>query len=675
MKRFYYLCMSLALFCCMAVVNGCYPGSELMPKDLKGIIGDWMMDYEEDGFIDELPYDRVVEHYAFFENNTGFYECFYLLGDKLVGSYLNREEGSFKYGLIAPGHVGVYHSKDQVGYVRFMDGKLSDPDRWVCSRPSEEMVAQMNTWANLLNPEWLAEKLIGKWMVADIEGKPALTNRKTVLTFVSATKAYMSRSFDKPDGGRKPSGDDPDLKPKPGDRPGGRGWVDYEEFDVTIQGNRVMLDRVEQGRHNNSFSYLILDISDTAFDCEFTLPKPPVRPEGEEGYDGEGEDKEVKTEMQRFERIESDYALAAIGLWEGKVTSDDDEYTDGQLHRWELKDDDTYIYYRQNETGAWVDDVNEFADYFIDGTLLCMRWKNVGEDQKEHREWWEIASIEDGVMKWKALRQREDGSTYTATFSMNYVQKQPDEAAQFVQNVQADGRYSPAVLAVGEDSYDYLRLDVASYDEACAEFLKLLPEGVAETAFDAPAVGGMFTEATGYLLNAPQLGVVDSIVFTKVLPAMNSLVGFAWVPLTEDLREALETDFIIYMPATSNDDMDNFVQSLLAVMPYSKVDPGDPTHLICTVATKEQYIELAPAFLTTKMMSTWKPLENGDSEFTLTDKDGNSYGKLIVVAKENVQDDALNLFLFDEALQASMTEKIGGALAKLSFYLAAPDAE
>lgn len=674
MKRFYYLCMSLALFCCMAVVNGCYPGSELMPKDLKGIIGDWMMDYEEDGFIDELPYDRVVEHYAFFENNTGFYECFYLLGDKLVGSYLNREEGSFKYGLIAPGHVGVYHSKDQVGYVRFMDGKLSDPDRWVCSRPSEEMVAQMNTWANLLNPEWLAEKLIGKWMVADIEGKPALTNRKTVLTFVSATKAYMSRSFDKPDNGEGMDSDkkpefEPGQGPDPAAGPGKPGWDDYEEFDVTINGIQVTLDKVEQSGRQLSNTYLISEISDSEFICDFTLPAPPDGPEGEDG------NKEVKIERQRFEKIEADYEQAAIGLWEGKVTSEEDEYTDGKLHRWELKEDGTYLYFRQDETGAWVDDVNEFADYFIDGTLLCMRWKNLGEaEMDEHREWWEIESINDGVMKWKALRQREDGSTYTATFSMNFV-SQSDEAAQFVQNVQTDGRYSPAVLAVGEDSYDYLRLDVASYDEACAEFLKLLPEGVAETAFDAPVVGGMFTEATGYLLNAPQLGVVDSIVFTKVLPAMNSLVGFAWVPLTEDLREALETDFIIYMPATSNDDMDNFVQSLLAVMPYSKVDPGDPTHLICTVATKEQYIELAPAFLTTKMMSTWKPLENGDSEFTLTDKDGNSYGKLIVVAKENVQDDALNLFLFDEALQASMTEKIGGALAKLSFYLAAPDAE
>lgn len=49
------------------------------------------------------------------------------------------------------------------------------------------------------------------------------------------------------------------------------------------------------------------------------------------------------------------------------------------------------------------------------------RWKNNGENTVENREWWEIASIEDGVMNWTALRQHEDGTTYNATFSMTRV--------------------------------------------------------------------------------------------------------------------------------------------------------------------------------------------------------------------------------------------------------------
>jgi hypothetical protein len=414
--------MSLAMLCCLAAMNACIPG-EPLPKELQGLVGEWVTDFPEEGVINNMTYDHVIEHYAFFENNTGYYECFHMNGDLLVGSeYLRgEEESSFQYGLIAPGYVGLYHSKDDYWYLRFNNGVLRDPDKTEYTRASDEMVAQMTAWANLLTPGWLGEKLIGKWMIADVEGKPAPTNRKTVLTFVSDTKAFMSRSFDKPDKegitpDKKPD-IEPGQRPKPDKKPGKRGWDDYEEFDVTIQGNLITLDRVEQGHHNNSSTYLILDISDAAFVCEFSLPKRSGGPEGKEG------DKEGKTQLQRFEKIEADYEQTAIGLWEGKVTSADDEYTDGKLHRWELKEDGTYIYFRQEEeTGAWVDDVNEFADYFIDGTLLCMRWKNEGEGQKENREWWEIASIEDGVMKWKALRQREDGSTYTATFEMKAVE-------------------------------------------------------------------------------------------------------------------------------------------------------------------------------------------------------------------------------------------------------------
>jgi hypothetical protein len=40
----------------------------------------------------------------------------------------------------------------------------------------------------------VAEKIIGKWMVADHDGKPALTNKKIVYDFVSATKANVSIS-------------------------------------------------------------------------------------------------------------------------------------------------------------------------------------------------------------------------------------------------------------------------------------------------------------------------------------------------------------------------------------------------------------------------------------------------------------------------------------------------
>jgi hypothetical protein len=122
----------------------------------------------------------------------------------------------------------------------------------------------------------------------------------------------------------------------------------------------------------------------------------------------------------RYAKVNVDYSEAILGTWEGKVTSSEgSEYDDGELHRWEYKADGTYVYYVKDGDN-WVPyATNTLNEYFVDGTLLCTRWI---DNEKENREWWEIASIKDGVMKWKALRQKEDGSTYTATFEMKKVQ-------------------------------------------------------------------------------------------------------------------------------------------------------------------------------------------------------------------------------------------------------------
>lgn len=45
-----------------------------------------------------------------------------------------------------------------------------------------------------------------------------------------------------------------------------------------------------------------------------------------------------------------------------------------------------------------------------------------GEGQLENREWWEIKSIENGVMTWTALRLKGDGSTYIVTFELSKVE-------------------------------------------------------------------------------------------------------------------------------------------------------------------------------------------------------------------------------------------------------------
>ena len=124
---------------------------------------------------------------------------------------------------------------------------------------------------------------------------------------------------------------------------------------------------------------------------------------------------------ERYERITSDYKNDIIGLWEGRSTgADGSEFDDGENHRWEYLADGTFHYYHK-VNGQWQISDDEFAEYFVDGTLLCTRWKNAGAGNEEHREWWEIESIENGVMKWKALRQNADGTTFTSTFEMKKV--------------------------------------------------------------------------------------------------------------------------------------------------------------------------------------------------------------------------------------------------------------
>ena len=68
----------------------------------------------------------------------------------------------------------------------------------------------------------VAEKIIGKWMLAENDGETALTNEKTVVTFLSATKAYQSVSRVNYD----------ETVPK---------WRAKEECDMTIDGNTVTL--------------------------------------------------------------------------------------------------------------------------------------------------------------------------------------------------------------------------------------------------------------------------------------------------------------------------------------------------------------------------------------------------------------------------------------------------
>ena len=233
----------------------------------------------------------------------------------------------------------------------------------------------------------VAEKIIGKWMVAERDGEPALTNQKTVVTFLSATKGFVSLS-----------------------RADNHQWLNGNECDVKIEGNIVTHISHPQEGVTETVEMNIKSINEKEMLADRKLTQTI-----------DGKDIVTNVCMLKFVRVTADYSADIIGMWEGHSTGEEgSEFDDGENHRWEYMTDGSFNYFRKVD-GQWQISDDDYADYFVDGNLLCTRWKNAGAGNEEHREWWEIESIENGVMKWKALRQKEDGTTYTSTFEMTKV--------------------------------------------------------------------------------------------------------------------------------------------------------------------------------------------------------------------------------------------------------------
>lgn len=246
---------------------------------------------------------------------------------------------------------------------------------------------------NVPTQQEIATKIIGKWIYADRDGVPTPTNKKRVFDFVSATKAYISASHDT----RLPHESE--------------WWYNQTDANVAINGNVMTLTM-----HLDEHTTMVDEFNLTAInDTEFTGHlKVTIMVDGIV--------KRTTESTIRLTKVTEDFSKAILGTWEGKVASEEGSmYDDGKLHRWDYKADGTFVFYSQDEYSNWQVSKDEYAEYFCDGALLCTRWKNVGEGKEEYREWWEIKSIENGVMKWYGLRQREDGSTYEVIYEMTKV--------------------------------------------------------------------------------------------------------------------------------------------------------------------------------------------------------------------------------------------------------------
>ena len=237
----------------------------------------------------------------------------------------------------------------------------------------------------------LAEKLIGKWMVSEVEGQPVTTNGKAVYTLVSPTKAYISASIY--------------AHPTVGSY-----WGEKFEADVVFDGNKMTVTTKVDEHTTVVDVFIIIKASNSKFTADV---ESSVFVDGTE---------EIKVDRSTsFTKVNRDYQEQILGLWECKGLKGGETYNDAN-GRLEFFEDGTYNYYRLNDDGEWeAVTTREFQEYFVDGVLVCTRWKDVDGD--EQREWWEIKSLKGDKMQWTGLRENEDGTTFQQIMDWEEVEE------------------------------------------------------------------------------------------------------------------------------------------------------------------------------------------------------------------------------------------------------------
>ena len=239
----------------------------------------------------------------------------------------------------------------------------------------------------------LAEKLLGKWIDSTVEGDPMLTYDKNVITFLSATKATVSFSkedFDATESGTR------------------RKWSNGREYDVVISGNKVSLTGSANKTITLCDELIINSITDTEIAC---LYKHTTYRNGEPLEHYEGDVKLVK--------VTADYSESLLGTWESNAANGEEQ----EIWRWKFNADGTYEFFvKSGDEEAWKTFQDEYSEYFVDGPLVCMRWKRVGEGNLEQRDWWEIVSLEGDKMLWTVYSQDDNGNTYTKNIELTKVE-------------------------------------------------------------------------------------------------------------------------------------------------------------------------------------------------------------------------------------------------------------
>lgn len=231
----------------------------------------------------------------------------------------------------------------------------------------------------------LVDKIAGKWLYVEYDGKTAEQDEFSVTTFVkegSELKAYITQSAKKYD-----------L------------WVHNQPAEVEIGGNKITVT-MHSGNVTTVEEMTDITVSDNdlCYTSRFTVYK----------------NGEVFDDMQyrlRSIKVRDDYSQIFIGRWEGTITSDDPDFSPKPFCE-EYLPNGTNIEYKL-VNNQWVKVDVDYAEYFIDGNLLCTRWKYPG--QEEERENDIFVSYDNGILVLKALLVHNGHLLYTYTNRMKKV--------------------------------------------------------------------------------------------------------------------------------------------------------------------------------------------------------------------------------------------------------------
>ena len=227
------------------------------------------------------------------------------------------------------------------------------------------------------------EKIIGKWKGITQDGSELTTNDRTVLTFNADGTRTVSKSYYDTDT------ESYILRNK-------------QTGTYTIEGSQLK-SYLDEADLYDVVTYNI----DAIGSNEMAMTMENFRPGRKFDY----------------KRVTTDYAAEIVGVWEGVEMTGDETYGNAEA-RIIYDAYGKFYYFSKNDEGQWAINFKESdRKYIVDGDWLATSWKD--ENGNTNFECWDIDEIKGDVMKWSALREREDGTRFKTTFTWRKISNLP----------------------------------------------------------------------------------------------------------------------------------------------------------------------------------------------------------------------------------------------------------